>query len=68
MNLERLIQMANDIAAFFAAEPDPAEAAAGVAAHLERFWAPAMREALRAHATSGGAGLSDLARKGVLRL
>ena len=68
MNIERLIQMANDIAAFFAAEPDRAEAAAGVAAHLKRFWEPRMRQAIRAHAESGGDGLSELARDGVLRL
>ena len=68
MRIDRLVQMANDIAAFFAAEPDRAEAAAGVASHLKRFWEPRMRQAIRAHADAGGAGLSELAREGVLRL
>jgi len=68
VRIDRLVQMANDIAAFFAAEPDRAEAAAGVASHLKRFWEPRMRQAIRAHADAGGAGLSELAREGVLRL
>lgn len=68
MNIERLVQMANDIAAFFAAEPDRAEGAAGVAAHLKRFWDPTMRRAIRTHADAGGAGLTELAREGVLKL
>ena len=68
MKIDRLVQMANDIAAFFAAEPDRAEAVAGVAAHLKRFWEPRMRQALRAHVDAGGAGLSELALEGVKRL
>ncbi len=68
MNVERLVQMANDIANFFAAEPDRAEAEAGVAAHLKRFWDPSMRKRIAAHLAAGGAGLSDLARAGVARL
>ena len=68
MNTERLVQMANDIAAYFAAEPDHAEAVAGVAIHLKRFWDPSMRRQIVAHERSGGAGLAPLAREGVVRL
>jgi formate dehydrogenase subunit delta len=68
MNIERLVAMANDIANYFAAEPDRAEAETGVAGHLKRFWDPTMRRQLSAHLDAGGAGLSDLARAGVARL
>jgi formate dehydrogenase subunit delta len=68
MNIERLVAMANDIAAFFAAEPDPQAGAEQVANHLRRFWEPRMREAISRHLATGGAGLSALARQGVERL
>lgn len=68
MNVERLVAMANDIAAFFASEPDPQAAAEQVANHLRRFWEPRMRQAIRRHLETGGTGLSALARQGVLRL
>jgi formate dehydrogenase subunit delta len=60
--------MANDIANFFASEPERETAVAGVANHLRRFWDPRMRTQLVAHLQSGGAGLSDIARAGVERL
>lgn len=68
MDVQRLVAMANDIAAFFAAEPDPAAAAEQVASHLKKFWEPRMREQIRRHAQAGGAGLSALALQGVKRL
>jgi formate dehydrogenase subunit delta len=68
MNVDRLVQMANDIANFFGAEPDRVEAAAGVAAHLTRFWDPSMRRGIAAYVEAGGAGLSPLARAGVERM
>ena len=68
MNVQRLVDMANDIANFFAAEPDRAEAEAGVASHLKRFWDPSMRRQIQAHLAAGGAGLSEIARAGVARL
>jgi len=46
MDTVKLIQMANQIGAFFAAWPDRAEAREGVANHLRRFWEPRMRRAL----------------------
>lgn len=68
MNVERLVAMANDIAAFFAAEPDADSAADQVANHLRKFWEPRMRKEIRRFLETGGAGLSPLARRGVERL
>ena len=60
--------MANDIAAFFAIEPDQDSAADQVANHLKKFWEPRMRNEIRRFVEQGGAGLSPLARRGVERL
>ena len=57
MNIERLIAMSNDIAAFFDAEADKALAAEGVRSHLARFWDPRMRREIVAHVQAGGAGM-----------
>ncbi|MGB5133508.1 MAG: formate dehydrogenase subunit delta [Steroidobacteraceae bacterium] len=68
MNTERLVAMANDIAAFFAVEPDQDSAAEQVANHLKKFWEPRMRNEIRRFVEQGGAGLSPLAKRGVERL
>ena len=68
MNIERLVEMVNDIANFFASEPDHALAIAGVAAHLKRYWEPRMRKQIIAHLEAGGHGLSELGREGVQEL
>ncbi len=68
MNVTRLVDMANAIAAFFAADPDPDSAAAQVASHLRRFWEPRMRHEIVAHLAAGGAGLSPIARAAVAML
>ena len=68
MDIRRLIDMANDIAAFFDSEPDKAAAAQGVRVHLEKFWEPRMRREIVAHAQAGGAGLSPLALRAVRAL
>ena len=65
MRVERLVSMANDIGAFFNAEPDKAEAAKNVASHLRRFWDPRMRRQIVAHYREGGAGLDDVVRSAV---
>ncbi len=44
MKIERLIEMANDIANFFRTEPNHADAVKGVANHICKFWDPRMRE------------------------
>ena len=44
MEGEHLIQMANQIGSFFAAEQDRPAAMEGIANHLHRFWDPRMRK------------------------
>lgn len=65
MNIERLVAMANDIAAFFDAEPDKALAAKDAAYHFKRFWSPRMREEIAQHLAAGGEGMSELARAAI---
>jgi formate dehydrogenase subunit delta len=58
LDIKTLIRMANQIGDFFAAFPDHDEALQGIAAHLQRFWEPRMRQALLAHVdAAGGEGL-----------
>jgi formate dehydrogenase subunit delta len=68
VNVERLVQMANDIGHFFGAEPKRADAVAGIASHIQRFWDPRMRRQIAAHLAAGGAGLEDLPREAVSSL
>ncbi len=61
---DKLVHMANQIGQFFAAMPDAAEARAGIAGHLQRYWAPSMRQALQAALAAGQApGLQPLVRE-----
>lgn len=60
MSTEKLVRMANQIAAFHASQRGPA--APAVAAHINDFWDPRMRAALLAHVAGGGAGLRPEAR------
>ncbi|MCA8199886.1 MULTISPECIES: formate dehydrogenase subunit delta [Burkholderia] len=48
MDNGHLIDMANQIGAFFESMPDREEALAGIADHIRRFWEPRMRRALLA--------------------
>jgi formate dehydrogenase subunit delta len=68
VNVERLVAMANDIAAFFDSDPDQAAAAEGVRNHISRFWEPRMRREIIAHVAAGGAGLTPTARAAIGRL
>lgn len=62
MDAHKLVKMANEIAAFFHAEPDHAAAMEGVAGHLKRFWDPRMRRELVQWVDEhDGEGLSELA-------
>jgi formate dehydrogenase subunit delta len=61
MDARKLVTMANQIAAFFAAEPDRKVAVEGTANHLKRFWEPRMRREILAQLDRGGEhGMSDL--------
>jgi formate dehydrogenase subunit delta len=69
VDVERLVAMANDIAAFFDSEPDKKIAVEGVRFHISRFWEPRMRRAIIAHVNEkGGAGLTPTARSAVEKL
>ena len=68
MQIDHLVTMANDIAAFFQKAADQGEAARSVATHLHRYWDPRMRRKIVEHVQAGGAGLSDLAREAVTSL
>lgn len=63
MNPAHLIKMANQIGAFFEAQPDQAQAAKDVAAHIQRNWEPRMRKELSQHlATAGDNELKPVVR------
>ena len=65
---DHLVQMVNDIAGFFAAEPDHEAAIAGIENHLRKFWDPRMRRKLIAYAQGGGADIAPSARAAIARL
>jgi len=65
MDTDNLVKMANRIGDFFAALPDAAEARAGIAGHLQRFWEPRMRRQIVAHVERGGEGLSSIVREAI---
>ena len=48
MSPDKLVYMANQIGKFFASQGE-AQAVAGIASHLEKFWDPRMRRAIGAH-------------------
>ncbi len=64
---EKLLRMANQIATFFASQPE-AERAQGVATHINKFWEPRMRRQLFEHIDAGGAGLSPLVLEAAKRI
>ena len=66
MNPERLIQMANQIGSYFAAEPDRVQAEAEIAGHIKKFWAPTMRQTLIEQVEGGQAeGLEEIVAEAV---
>jgi formate dehydrogenase subunit delta len=69
VNIHHLVKMVNEIAVFYQAYPDHAEAVNGVATHIRSFWEPRMRRAIIDYVHSGGAAeLNDLAREAILSL
>ena len=55
---EKLIRMANQIAAFFKSYPEE-EARTGIAEHIASFWTPKMRSRLDARILAGEPGKLD---------
>ncbi|TPN68209.1 formate dehydrogenase subunit delta [Mesorhizobium sp. B1-1-1] len=56
---EKLVLMANQIAAFFHSRPRE-EGVAGVAEHINKFWEPRMRRQFFEMLDSGGDGFDEL--------
>ncbi|ANI58552.1 formate dehydrogenase subunit delta [Pseudomonas frederiksbergensis] len=66
MSTENLIKMVNQIAQYFASEPDQQQAVLGVRNHLQMYWTPGMRKELLAwQTTHQGADLHPLAQAAV---
>ncbi|MDX9873553.1 MAG: formate dehydrogenase subunit delta [Spongiibacteraceae bacterium] len=60
--------MANQIARNFEFEQDEEKAVAAIATHIQRFWAPLMREKIFAYLREDGSGLAPRARQALERL
>ena len=66
MSTDNLIKMANQIAQYFASQPDQEQAVLSVRNHLQMFWAPSMRKELLAWQTEQqGAELHPLVQQAV---
>lgn len=59
MSPDKMVHMANQIAAFFKSQPG-GDTAEKVAAHLNDFWEPRMRAQLIDHIGAGGDGLDPV--------
>ncbi len=55
---QKLVKMANQIGAFFAAQSQ--DQVAGTVEHLKKFWDPRMRSAIIDYVNHGGAGLDPV--------
>lgn len=67
MSPDKMIHMANQIAAFFHTQPGE-DGAGKVAAHIADFWEARMRRQLLAHVDAGGEGLDPLVMAAAARL
>jgi formate dehydrogenase subunit delta len=67
MSLEKLVYMANQISKFFDSQGRE-QAVAGTADHIQKFWDPRMRAAIKAHLEAGGAGLDPVAHRAIEQL
>lgn len=68
MHNEYLVRMANDIAHFFASDPDKEEAARSVLTHIKRFWDPRMRSQIISHYREGGEGMNEIVSNAIAAL
>src|SRR5271170_5771980 len=64
-DIQHLIQMANDIGAYFAGYSDRGEAVEEIANHLRNFWEARMRSEIVDYVENGGDDLSELVREAV---
>ena len=68
VKIEKLLKMAEQITANMAFTDDQEVVAAKVADHLNRFWDPRMKDAIRAYAAENAEQLSPPLRAAVLQL
>ena len=68
MQAEKLVRMANQIAANFDSCSDKKNAVASVVDHLQRFWTPSMLEELVDYHDQGDITLSVVAKQAVAQL
>jgi formate dehydrogenase subunit delta len=68
MDAEYLVEMANDISAFFGSSNDVAKASGEAAGHMRRQWDPRMRRQIIEIWRSGAGHFSDVARGAVALL
>jgi formate dehydrogenase subunit delta len=67
MNIDNLVRMANQIGTFFASYPDQEAGRTGIADHLQRYWAPRMRQQLYAHIdVAQGDGLAPMVLEAII--
>jgi formate dehydrogenase subunit delta len=66
--LQHLIKMINQIADNVAMGESVEQAAAKVADHLRRFWAPSMRQQIFDYVDTGGAKLKAVSRAAIIEL
>jgi len=59
MEIRDVVRMSNQITDFFAVYPKD-EALNGIAKHIHATWEPRLRNVLKAHIETGGAGLKPL--------
>jgi formate dehydrogenase subunit delta len=65
-SVEHLIEMANDIGAYFISDKNHERARDGVRNHLERFWDPRMRRVIVASLDTGDAdSMSAIVREAI---
>jgi formate dehydrogenase subunit delta len=65
---DKLVRMAEQVAANLHYDDDQEGLIARVTDHLNRFWDPRMKAAIRAHVDQGDAEISDTLRAAVARL
>jgi len=68
VSIEHLTNMANDIGAFFHAEPVREDGVSGMVNHMRKFWTPRMLQQIVEHLRQGGEGLEELPRQAVQSL
>jgi formate dehydrogenase subunit delta len=68
MDVNKLVRMANQIAANLDYGPDKNRVVADTADHLRRYWSPPMKVLIVEHYKRGDAELSEIAAQAVARL